>query len=285
MAKFGLVTVLFNSNDVLDEFLASLSIQGFQNFKLYLVDNSYSHESEKYILEALKKVTFQIAYLPQKKNIGIAAGNNVGIKQSLKDECDAVILLNNDIDFDDKYLLSSFETNFITGKSVIVPKIYFDGTNKIWFLNGKINIFKANVTHFHDQVEDVGQFISIKETLYSPTCFMLIDSKIFEQVGLMDESFFVYMDDVDFVYRLSKVNQKIYVLEDKIINHKVGFSSGGSTSDFSFSQMLKNRILFIEKHYEGRFLRLISKVYVFVSQFVRSVQIGKIRLFFGTCFK
>ena len=55
MAKIGLVTVLFKSDDVLDGFLKSLSMQTFNDFHLYLIDNSANDNTDKLLKELVDR--------------------------------------------------------------------------------------------------------------------------------------------------------------------------------------------------------------------------------------
>ena len=274
MSKIGIVTVLYKSEAVLEDFFLSIASQTHSNYLLYIVDNSPSIESELLIKKYCEQyqITNKTTYLPSKGNIGVAAGNNVGINAALKENCDAVILSNNDIVFDNTNLFKFLTIEFEKGNEIIIPKIYYSESNKIWFIDGSIDIWRANVTHFYDRVEDKGQFVNIKTTEYSPTCFMLIGKKVFDEIGLMDEKYFVYFDDVDFVYRFNNKGFFITVMENLSIEHKVSHSTGGGFSDFSFQQILKNRKYFIEKHYTNFFIKYSSLSYLFLSQIFRAIQ-------------
>ena len=81
MPRLGLVTILYKSDDVLEDFFRSLSLQTYRDFTLYMVDNSASPETDSVISACLKKYSIpQFEYIDSKANIGVAAGNNIGIK-------------------------------------------------------------------------------------------------------------------------------------------------------------------------------------------------------------
>ena len=85
---------------------------------------------------------------------------------------------------------------------------------------------------------------------YSPTCFMLINSEVFSTVGFMDEKYFVYWDDTDFVYRCIFLNNlKLLYIPNSTLQHKVSYSSG-EDSDFGAYYMMRNRIYFAKKHHK-----------------------------------
>lgn len=280
--SIGLVTVLFKSDDVLDDFFKSLSIQNFQNYKLYLVDNSYNKESLDLINSYLLKYNLsdKSVYINSGSNVGIAEGNNIGIKKSIEDKSDFTLLLNNDICFDNPNLLEdlidkSIESNY----SLVSTKIYYYNSNKIWFIDGIFNYNKVNVNHLYDGVEDVGQFNEITQTDYSPTCFMLVHNDVFHKIGLMDKSYFVYMDDVDFVYRAKKVGYSINMITTLKIEHKIGNSTGGFESVFSFKYSLRNRIYFARKFYSLN-LKLVGISYVLLAFLYKAIKHKRLKVYF-----
>ena len=97
-------------------------------------------------------------------------------------------------------------------KKLLVPKIYYYGTKEIWYISGRFLKFWAASIHDFLGEQDFGQHDNITECDYAPTCFMLIKADVFEKVGLMTENYFVYFDDVDFVYRC---NEKVIMLEQE----------------------------------------------------------------------
>ena len=94
--KIGIVTILYNSEAVLDDFFESLSHQTFKNFILYIVDNLSPDNSLSRAKSLGKKVDFECVYIENGQNFGVAKGNNIGIKAALKDGCNYILLSNND---------------------------------------------------------------------------------------------------------------------------------------------------------------------------------------------
>jgi GT2 family glycosyltransferase len=65
----------------------------------------------------------------------------------------------------------------------------------------------------------------------------------------MDERYFVYADDVDFMYRALRSGVKLVYLHDAKLLHKVGYLTGGEDSAFSTFYGTRNRIFFLLKHF------------------------------------
>ena len=129
MEKIGVVTVTYNSENVIKPFLENLYAQSFTNFNLYIIDNA-STDSTLDILNNLNDN--RICQIRNENNLGVAAANNIGIKKALSDKCTHVLIVNNDIEFNAKLLenmLSSFNKNncgLVTPKScTITIKIKF----------------------------------------------------------------------------------------------------------------------------------------------------------------
>ena len=69
-----------------------------------------------------------------------------------------------------------------------------------------------------------------KHITYAPSCFMFIKKEVFDSIGYMDEKYFAYYDDTDFVFRACKKGFKLYYESSLTVLHKVSSSSGGDTS-------------------------------------------------------
>jgi len=264
-AKVGLVTVLFNSAPVLPGFFESLHKQNFQNYWLFIIDNSLDDQSYIAAEKCIAQYGFKnITLIRNPENVGVASGNNQGIQLSLEMGCDYVLLLNNDIEFKDELLLEKMVALAEKGEEkLIVPKIYFFNSGKIWCAGGKINAWTGITRHNGEGQVDRGQFDLAGYTNYAPTCFMLIHRVVFETVGMMDGKYFVYHDDTDFVWRSNLANFKIFYWPKGEIWHKVSSSTGGATSPFTVYYGERNRLYFI-----GKNLPKINKVVAYFYYFL-----------------
>jgi GT2 family glycosyltransferase len=80
---------------------------------------------------------------------------------------------------------------------------------------------------------------------------MLLDSAVFAEIGMMDERYFVYYDDSDFVWRMSRHGLRIRYAPNAVVLHKVSTSTGGELSPFSLYYTNRNRLYFIRKNLSG----------------------------------
>src|SRR5581483_1554712 len=94
--KIGVVTVTFNSEQVLQDFLSSLRGQTHSDYRLYVVDNASTDGSIDYLM---KHMPPRSALLRNAENVGFAAATNQGVRDAMEDGCDAILAINNDVIF------------------------------------------------------------------------------------------------------------------------------------------------------------------------------------------
>lgn len=247
-SKIGVVTVTYNSAGVLDPFLACLRLQTHTDFLLYVVDNA-SNDGTLTLLSRWEDSRLRLITNPD--NRGVAGGNNQGIEAALADGCSHVLLLNNDVEFGPdlfSLLLNAIQNQ---GAQMTCPKIlYYDEPNRIWAAGGGFEPWVGyRSIHYGEDELDMGQYDQGKLVTYVATCCVLAEAQVFSSVGLMDERYFVYVDDTDFMYRAMKAGVKLYYVPQATLLHKVGRLTGGETSPFSIRFGTRNRQFFLLKHF------------------------------------
>ncbi|WP_312434766.1 glycosyltransferase family 2 protein [Janthinobacterium sp.] len=274
--RIGLVTVLFNSTDVLPGFFQSLSLQTLDDYWLYIIDNSLDNFSYKAAQAEIEKYSLNnVTLIKNVDNIGVAAANNQGIKLGIEAGCEYILILNNDIEFNDASLfqnmMSIAERN---NEMLITPKMYFHDNGLIWCAGGEISKLRGTVRHFGEMQKDLPENSITDYTEYAPTCFMLVHRKVFEKIGMMDEKYFVYYDDVDFIWRANEAGYKLLYWAEGKIFHKVSSSTGGDDSPFSIFYSNRNRLYFIRKNYSPIF-KIISLTYTLTTRFIKYIKYSK----------
>mgnify|MGYP001196054711 CR=1 FL=1 len=253
--RIGLVTVTYNSGMVLKEFMNSVLKQDYQDFILYVVDNQSTDNTLRqlntYNDERIKLIVNDV-------NLGVATGNNQGITAGIADGCDYILLINNDTVFE-KSLLSKMLTVSLEQKvsMVTVKMMYHDEPNKIWYAGGFLNKWKG-YKHNHRGIneEDNRQFDKEEVVTYAPTCCVLFHKSVFQEVGLVDDKYFVYFDDVDLFYRiLMHGKHQLYYYPHVHFLHKEGSITKSSQKErervylgeFFIKQYTKNQVYYLRK--------------------------------------
>lgn len=246
--KIGIVTVLFNSEKVLEDFFATLQLQTYKNFVLYVIDNKSPDSSLSKAKALASGLWFETKFIENNENYGVAKGNNQGIIEALHDNCDYVLLSNNDICLEPNTIELLYLEHEKINADMSVPKIFFYDNNNLWCAGGRFTFINCSTKQFGYNKSDSIKFSKNRRVVYAPTCFMLIKSNVFYDIGLMDEKYFVYYDDTDFVKRAQKNKKKLYYLPVTSIKHKESVSTG-KHSDFSFRYLYRNRIYFASKYF------------------------------------
>jgi hypothetical protein len=274
--KIGVVTVTYNSEPFLDDFIKSLSTQNYCNHSTYIIDNS-SKDKTIHLLNTKYSNIDGITVIANENNLGVAAGNNQGILMALREGCEWILLLNNDTTFPSDFLSQLVAACDRQSLRVTVPKIHFDHpSGHIWYGGGGFNPRRA-YTGYHTGIgePDHGQYDVESTVDYSPTCAMLIHRSVFFDVGLMDESYFVYFDDTDFCWRLKQVGIPIGYTPLTSLVHKVGGSTGGTQSPFTMRMTSRNRLYYLRKHFGALSANLWMPVFL-LYYFVQFIKTGNL---------
>jgi len=245
--KVGVVTVTYNSGQVIDTFLSSLLQQTWSDFFLYVVDNA----SVDCTLERVSGYKdCRIFLIANQENLGVAEGNNQGISAALKAGCRSILLINNDTEFEPYLMEKLIEGLKENACDMISPKILFhDNRQMIWSAGGGFKPWRGYAAfHFGMCQIDRGQFDVIRRVEHAPTCCLLIRKEVFTRVGVMDTRYFVYVDDVDFCYRAKKAGLRLFYLPSAKLFHKASSLTGGSESDFALRYCTRNHIYFMLKN-------------------------------------
>ena len=223
--------------------------------EIVVVDNGSGDESVK----VLKNVP-NIKLLVNNKNSGYSGGNNLGIKFALKGGADYILILNNDTVVDVNFLVNLISA--AKSADIIAPKIYFapgfefhksrykkeDIGKVIWFAGA--NIDWGNILGQHIGVDEVdnGQFSNPREIQFATGACMFVKSDVFKKIGLLDEKYFLYLEDMDFCTRAARFGFKIIYEPSAVIWHKNASSAGGSGSQIQNYFITRNRLLFAFKY-------------------------------------
>lgn len=257
MKKVFIVILNYKGHKDIIELLESLSGIKRDSFSLntVVVDN-FPEDPIQVNIEKYSSLNLKLIY--NNKNLGFSGGNNVGIKYSLENGADYVLLINNDTYVDPDFvseLLRVAETEKEAG--IVVPKIYFakgfeyhkkyketELGRVIWYAGG--NMDWANVIGFHRGVDEVddGQFSQIVETQIASGCCLMLKRELLEKIKGYDDKYFLYYEDADLSMRAIKKGYKILFAPKSIIWHKNAQSSGGSGSGLQDYYISRNRMIF-----------------------------------------
>lgn len=272
--RIGVVTVTYNSASVLQPFMECMAKQTHTDFLLYLVDNASKDATLQMIADFADP---RFIPIPNVQNVGVAEGNNLGILAALKAGCDSVLLLNNDTEFGSAMLQELAQGLKDHQVEMTCPKMmYFDEPTRIWAAGGTFQrIYGYRSVHFAEGEFDCGQCDEEKVVTYVPTCCVLIARSVFDKIGVMDPHYFVYVDDVDFMYRAMKAGVKLFYLPKIVLLHKVSSLTGQEESATMIRFCTRNRVYFLLKHLG--WIRSIPYLLAYQAHYLKGVLAGKMR--------
>jgi len=233
-----------------------LDSNGFE-INIVVVDNA----SEDGSISALRKVK-GIILIENKRNLGFAEGNNVGIKHALKQGGDYILILNNDTVLKKDLLVQLIKSaDFHTGGGSFSPKIYFARGYEfhksrykksqlgkvIWAAGGEVdwdNVYGKN--RGVDEVDE-GQYEKTKEVDFGSGACVMYRSEALRKCGLYNARYFTYYEDVELAIRMRRKKWKSYYVPKAVLWHKVSQSSGIG-SDLNDYFITRNRLIFGMKY-------------------------------------
>lgn len=251
--KVAIVIVNWNTYKLTRSCIVSLNKCVHKNFEIFLVDNNSSDDS----VEKLKKEFKDLHFILNNKNAGFCKANNQAIKKILSENTfNFIMLLNSDTEvspFFIKPLIDTFKSNEKIG--AVQPLILnWSDKSTIWKYEGDINKTFGITSHRNkNKIFSVEKMKSYTE--WASGCCIFTTPSIFKKVGLFDEIFFAYYEDVDWSIRLKKQNYLIALSKlSEVYHHESGSSKSlkkqneGYLSPKSHYYNFRNHIIFLRKH-------------------------------------
>lgn len=226
----AIIILNWNAYDDTFECLKSLEHLTYPYFHVFLVDNASQDESFEKLQQDYKngKLNVPITFIQTGANLGFAGGNNVAIKEAYNQGYQYFWMLNNDTVVDPNALTPLVEVLEKDKQVGIVgSKIYYYGTNKIWFAGGIVNTWTGTTKHIGIKEEDKGRYDQVQEVDYITGCSLFFRKDLIETVGYMKEDYFLYYEETDWNVRASQKGWKIIYNPSSVVYHKVSMSSGG----------------------------------------------------------
>lgn len=219
MKKVDVIIVHFGSIENTKK--AIESVEKYASFRQIIVINN---NPEIKLEDELEKKKHRI-FINNEKNLGFAAAANIGIKLSIEDSADYVLLLNNDATIAHDVvnsLLQVFKRNEIIG--IVGPVIKFKRENKFYYdMGGTVDGHTGRAHHLNEEVRIASDPIQVQ---YISGCCMMIKKEVIDVIGGFDERFFLYYEDVDYCLRAYYAGFDTYLLPTSVINHKLSASVG-----------------------------------------------------------
>jgi GT2 family glycosyltransferase len=244
----AVVTVNYNSAHFAREFAESLRRVSYPRLQVVVVDSG-SHDGST---DVLASILPGAVFLRSPENLGAAGGNNVGIAHCLDQRFDYILFLNNDTVVTDDFLGKLVAA--ADGKTMVVPKIlYYYDSSLISTHAGDFDwgrgLFKNS---FHGKPD--GPATSHPRDVETASfCCALVPVGAFRELGLLDERFFMYYEETDWIPKALDQGYRLRYLPAAVIYHREsGASGGGWMTPFKHYYATRNRLYLMKKHSPSR---------------------------------
>lgn len=232
----SVVIISFNTKTLLEKCLESVYFQkDTGDFEIFVVDNSSTDGS----VEMIREKYPQVNLIANKSNSGFAKAGNQAIRDS---KGEYILLLNSDVIlFEDslKKMIDFMNTELLAG--AISAKLmdkdgYQQRLSRGYFPSLKTafnqflllsNIFPKS--YFFRGIDLETQIVKPEEVDWVSGACMMIRGSVLKKTGLFDETFFMYVEDMEMCYRIKKCGFKIYSVPFEVIH------LGGGSNDENYN--------------------------------------------------
>ena len=201
-------------------------------------------------LVSLTKENPKLKLILNPKNLGFSGGCNIAIRRALEQGAEYVLLLNNDTHVNPRFLAPLVRAALSDQKVGIVgPKVYYsDGQDRVLYCAGG-RIIKALGQPLMRGLGkiDQGQYDRQEEVGFISGCCLMIKREVIEKIGLLDENYFAFFEDLDWNVRAQEAGYQSVYVPSSVIGHK-GSNTIGLKSPGYYFLHTRNRILFAKKY-------------------------------------
>lgn len=285
MTDLEIIIVSYNSEFWLKKTLSTLKEFYLKKTKLSVDVTVVDNNSEDTSVETVRKEYSWANLVELHKNMGFAAANNVAIEKS---KAKYVMLLNSDVEFTSNSKLDTLVRYLDDHEDVAVI------TPKIEFLNGQIDPAChrgeptpwASLTYFfgleklfpHSKIySQYHQWYKLLNTVHTiDACSgaaMIVRRSAIANVGMLDEQFFMYAEDLDWCKRFKEAGHKIiYYPKVTVIHHKYKSGIKGTSKKIARNtrrHFYDTMLQYYDKHYRHKYpgvVRSIIKYFIIIKK-------------------
>ncbi len=238
-------------------------------FKIDNLEDNVRKKGQTSALKAKFNKNSDLTFIQVGANLGYAGGNNVGIKFALNQErYDYIWIINNDVVIDKNALIflcqcaDSFPDVMVFGSTIVdyydVQKVICAGG--CYYYAALSYIINALGGKKLSSVLNYDKDINLD---YISGAAFFVRTDIFYKVGLLNERYFLYFEEIDFIYQIKKIGYSIKWCRNSIVYHKGGVSTGGRSSANKRESWIANyfeninALRFTAKYYK-RYLLLMA---------------------------
>lgn len=256
----GVVIIGWNNQDLLAECFDSIAAQSFAGIRTVYVDNKSSDNSVAFTRENYPWVEI----IESQHNTGFTGGNNIAIRKLLEDDdIEYIALINSDATLD-----QDWTTNLVAFAKKKPRGAFFQGTTLDYYDHDVVDSTHIYVARNGQATQGAWRRLYKGDTapakvfgVNAAACLIsrkFIDEQPFEE--FFDESFFMYLEDVDVCTRAIIMGWENYYAPRAVAYH-MGSASSGKNPGFSLYQTYRNNLSMLYKNFPlGMFIRMLPRI-------------------------
>ncbi len=220
---------------------ALLKSDGGQGADYYIVDNSPEEKFEK----EFKKTFPKVNYLCSPTNSGFAGGNNQAIREILSSDSQYILIINPDVRVGKRFF-KPLLTDLINNKraGIVAPAIKHQQKGETFFgLQGTVDWNTGKASHLNLRRLPTG--MKTRAVQFVTFACVLIRAEVFRKAGLLDERYFMYLEDVDFCLSAGRTGFEVLIDPQVVVSHETSSSFAKPTDKLLIS--FRSQLTFINK--------------------------------------
>ncbi|HQA28500.1 MAG: glycosyltransferase family 2 protein [Syntrophomonadaceae bacterium] len=248
-SKLGIVIVNYSQVNDTIECINSLLMAGALLSQIIIVDNCSIDNSVEILKEQYDS---SLTILELDENKGYPHGLNQGIPNALKKGAEWLLLMNNDVVVDKDFIkeLNSATQDQPEAQLIGPAILYYDHPEIIWYIGYKLipgTLIGVRSYRGRKYNANIPKYLSI-DVMHG--CTMMVNKKVFIEIGYFDDSSLIYGDDADFSWRARKAGFKMIAATRAKMWHKISLTMGELKPRTRYLRT-RNTIKFYKKYSHG----------------------------------
>lgn len=245
----GVVILNWNGGDEIQDCLMSVFESTHRAVEVVIVDNGSVDGSSDVI-----RLRFpQTHFINNQRNLGFAKGSNQGMEWALTRGIQSVLLLNGDARLHPNAIRELLTVADHGDNTVVAcPRMYLaggnNGVNRLWFVYGTVRLWAGLFRNPAFNHVDSPKWSLPRDMEYASGCCMLIPVHILQIVGMLDERFFAYCEDVDFSLRVRKAGFRLRYVPSAYLWHGSSKPTNRTRTVMYRYLATRNNLWIVRKH-------------------------------------
>jgi Predicted glycosyltransferases len=216
---------------------------------IYVIDNASNDGSVEELKDRFKD---QIFIIENKENLGGSGGFNTGLRLGLKKDYDYLVLADNDVVMAEdaieclyRYMKENPSVGLCGAK--IMEK---QSPHIIQEMGGTLQLSQFRIISYFQRAIDNESIPKELECDFVSACTLMANGSALKKIGVMDDEFYIYMDDIEWSIRVKQAGYKIAVCGDAKVWHEKQAVNAMPTNTFARYYLWRNKIHLFSKYVE-----------------------------------